>query len=365
MGIQTVSQALSNENGGSSPFGFKNRIINGAMVIDQRNAGASVSATGAYAVDRFQFYVTQASKLTAQQNAGSVTPPPGFTNYMGFTSSSAYSLLSTDLFETYQIIEGFNFADMDWGKSTAKKVTLSFWVRSSLTGTFGGVFLNSAQNYNYPYSYTINNANTWEYKTITVPGATSGTWLGTNNACVLVGFQLGAGSTWLGTPGAWTTTNYHGVTGQQSLVSTSGATWYITGVQVEKGEQATAFDYRDYGRELALCQRYCFTLVSNGQNSSSFMGVWRPATTAMLVVITFPVVMRSSPSGSIPAGSSSWGTMDGLNPYTGTPTLGAASPYSITISIPTSTPTFASGYGLMALMYANAGSICLLATAEL
>lgn len=295
MGIQTASQALSNENGGSSPFGFKNRIINGAMVIDQRNAGASVSATGAYAVDRFQFYVTQASKLTAQQNAGSVTPPPGFTNYMGFTSSSAYSLLSTDLFETYQIIEGFNFADMDWGKSTAKKVTLSFWVRSSLTGTFGGVFLNSAQNYNYPYSYTINNANTWEYKTITVPGATSGTWLGTNNACVIVGFQLGAGSTWLGTPGAWTTTNYHGVTGQQSLVSTSGATWYITGVQVEKGEQATAFDYRDYGRELRMCQRYYQVFsgfyIEGYANAGSVRGVNIP--------MTFPVQMRTTPTRTV------------------------------------------------------------------
>jgi hypothetical protein len=296
MGIQTVSQALSNENGGSSPFGFKNRIINGAMVIDQRNAGASVSASGAYAVDRFQFYVTQASKLTAQQNAGSVTPPPGFTNYMGFTSSSAYSLLSTDLFETYQIIEGFNFADMDWGKSTAKKVTLSFWVRSSLTGTFGGVFLNSAQNYNYPYSYTINNANTWEYKTITVPGATSGTWLGTNNACVLVGFQLGAGSTWLGTPGAWTTTNYHGVTGQQSLVSTSGATWYITGVQVEKGEQATAFDYRDYGNELRLCQRYYYRLNPSSTGTGLISTGWAVSTTSTAFSIPYPVQMRVQPT---------------------------------------------------------------------
>lgn len=294
MPIQTAIDSIGNSQG--SPFGFKNRIINGGMVIDQRNAGGTTTASGSWAVDRFQFYVTQANKFTAQRDAGSVTPPPGFSNYLGFTSSSAYSVLSSDLFETYQIIEGYNWSDMDWGKSTAKSVTLSFWVRSSLTGTFGGVVMNSSQNYNYPYSYTINSANTWEYKTITVPGATSGSWLGTYNNCVTVGFLLAAGSQWLTTPGSWTTSSYHGATGQTSLVGTNGATFYITGVQVEKGTQATLFDNRSYSTEMGLCQRYYYSLT-NGANLNQSLGNWTCHSAAdARTQLFFPVQMRIGPS---------------------------------------------------------------------
>ena len=129
------------------------------MVIDQRNAGASVSTVGAYTVDRFWIDASQVSKYTAQQNAGSVTPPAGFTNYLGITSSSAYSVLTGDYFSFQQSIEGFNVADLAWGTASAKTVTLSFWVRSSLTGTFGGSLRNSAANRSYPYTYSISSAN--------------------------------------------------------------------------------------------------------------------------------------------------------------------------------------------------------------
>jgi hypothetical protein len=234
---------------------LRNRIINGDMRIDQRNAGASGTANQ-YTVDRFAYFGAAASKGTWQQNAGSVTPPAGFTNYWGFTSSSAYTVGATEQFNLYQPVEGFNVSDLAWGTANAKTVTLSFWVRSSLTGTFGGSIYNSAVNRSYPYSYTISSANTWEYKTITVSGDTSGTWLTTNGVGLYLNFSLGAGSTVSGTAGAWAATRYDSATGATSVVGTNGATFYITGVQLEVGTAATPFERRQYGQELALCQRY-------------------------------------------------------------------------------------------------------------
>ena len=238
-------------------FGMRNRIINGAMVIDQRNAGASVTPTNAqYLTDRFSALLTQASKFTAQQNAGSVTPPAGFINYLGMTSSSAYSIGSGDAFGVLQKIEGLNVADFGWGTANAKTVTLSFQVYSSLTGTFGGSILNSAVTRSYPFTYTISSANTWTSISVTIAGDTSGTWLTTNGIGININFSLGTGATYNGTAGAWAGAYYLSATGATSVVGTSGATFYITGVQLEKGSTATSFDYRPYGTELALCQRY-------------------------------------------------------------------------------------------------------------
>jgi hypothetical protein len=245
----------------SSNFGFKNRLINGGMVLDQRNAGASVAttttSTPTYTLDRWSYQVSQASKFTVQQNAGSVTPPTGFSKYLGATSTSAYSIASGDYFLINHKIEGFNFADMAWGTASAATVTLSFWVRSSLTGTFGGALRNSANNRSYPFSYTISSANTWEQKTITIAGDTSGTWVGaTNGIGVEILISLGTGSTFSGTAGAWAGSNLLSATGATSVVGTNGATFYVTGVQLEKGSTATSFDYRSFGTELQLCQRY-------------------------------------------------------------------------------------------------------------
>ena len=255
-------------------FGFKNRIINGDMRIDQRNAGASVTQTVAstYTVDRFAIFGSVTSKFTAQRNAASVTPPVGFTNYLGITSSSAYTVGSTEEFELYQSIEGLNTADLAWGTANAATVTLSFWVRSSLTGTFGGALQNSAGNRSYPFTYTINSANTWEKETITIAGDTSGTWLTTNGIGITVYFGLGVGSTKSGTAGAWSGSYLTSATGATSVVGTSGATFYLTGVQLERGSAATSFDYVDYGRSLMQCQRYyqTFTVTSDWGNSSSY-----------------------------------------------------------------------------------------------
>jgi len=239
---------------------MKNRLINGAFVIDQRNAGASVNNdTGGtqYTLDRWFIYGTQASKFSVQQNAGSVTPPVGFSNYFGATSLSAYSVGSTDFFNIIQRIEGFNTADLNWGTANAKTVTLSFWVRSSLTGTFGGVLLNGAADRSYPYSYTISSANTWEQKSVTIAGDTSGTWVGsTNGTGMQVRFGMGSGATYTTTANAWASGFYNQPTGSVNVVGTNGATFYITGVQLEVGSSATGFEYRLYNQELSACQRY-------------------------------------------------------------------------------------------------------------
>ena len=256
----TVFQTGSVENylrGANLDFGMRNRIINGAMVIDQRNAGASITPTNTqYTLDRYWAWLSQSSKFSVQQNAGSVTPPAGFTNYLGTTSLSSYSVTSSDYFAIVQTIEGFNTADLAWGTASARPVTLSFWVRSSLTGTFGGSLMNSAQNYSYPFSYTISSANTWEQKFITITGPTAGTWVTNNGKGIQVNFSLGSGSSNSGTAGAWVGSGVISSTGATSVVGTNAATWYVTGVQLEEGSVPTSFEYRQYGTELQLCQRY-------------------------------------------------------------------------------------------------------------
>jgi hypothetical protein len=278
-------------------FGFKNRIINGDMRIDQRNAGASVTPTSStYTLDRWFAIISQPSKLSVQQNAGSVTPPAGFTNYLGITSLSSFSVGSGEFFVIAQYIEGFNTADLGWGTANAQPVTISFWVRSSLTGTFGGALRNSATNRSYPFAYTISAANTWEQKSITVTGDTTGTWATNNTAGIQLFLGLGVGSSVSGTAGAWAGTNYLSATGATSVVGTSGATFYITGVQLEKGSTATSFDYRPYGTELALCQRYFQYAIDARQNVSG--GILASCYTSTLAVAMHRLIvpMRSAPT---------------------------------------------------------------------
>ena len=279
-------------------YGFKNRLINSDMRIDQRNAGASGTgvSTSANTVDRWGYYANQASKGTWQQNAGSVTPPAGFTNYLGFTSSSAYSVLTGDIFEFFQRIEGLNMADFAWGTASAATITLSFWVRSSLTGSFGGSLSNSALNRSYPFSYTISSANTWEQKSVTIVGDTTGTWLTTNGIGATLVFSLGCGATYSGTAGAWAAGTYVQPTGSTSVVGTNGATFYITGVQLEKGSTATSFDYRPYGTELQLCQRYLPIFNASGTSTTITTG-YSESTTATRTLYEFIVTPRVPPTG--------------------------------------------------------------------
>jgi hypothetical protein len=287
-------------------YGFKNRIINGGMVIDQRNAGASITPTGnAQLLDRWQAYISVTSKFSVQQNAGSITPPVGFTNYLGVTSLSAYSVGASDYFYLRQAIEGFNFADMAWGTANAQPVTLSFRVYSSLTGTFGGALSNSASSRSYPFSYTVSAANTWTTVSVTIAGDTTGTWIGaTNGVGLQVLFSLGTGTTYSGTAGSWAGSVYVSATGATSVVGTNGATFYITGVQLEAGTVATSFDWRPYGTELQLCQRYYYKTTPGAGISFQGAGV-SFITNGVRFVIPCVVPMRASPSALEQSGTAS------------------------------------------------------------
>lgn len=272
---------------------FRNKIINGDMTISQRyGTSASANTIDGYFLDRWQVAQSTTGKLIAQQNAGSVTPPVGFSNYLGVTSQSSYTLLSTDNYNINQFIEGFNSADLGFGTANAKPVTISFWVRSSLTGTFGGVLMNGAGNRSYPFTYTISLANTWEQKTFTVAGDTGGTWVGATNGIGLrIFFGLGVGSTYSGTAGAWAGALYVSATGATSVVGTSGATFYITGVQLEKGSVATPYEVLPYQVQLAQCQRY-YT-VKTGY--SAIIGS-RYGSGLVYGSYSLPVQMRATPT---------------------------------------------------------------------
>jgi hypothetical protein len=285
----------------ASPFGLKNRIINGDMRIDQRYAGASYTSTNGnfYTLDRWLTFETGGvnGRFTIQQNAGSVTPPVGFTNYMGITSATASSVSAGMIQSIAQKIEGFNASDLGWGTANAKTVTISFWVRSSLTGTFGGVLNNGAINYSYPFTYTISAANTWEYKTVTIAGPTAGTWNTTNGAGPVLQFVIGTGSTYNGTAGSWSANGWYGVTGAVDLTSTNGATLYITGVQLEQNTSATPFERRLYNQELANCQRYYAKMTSVAAYTVFGSGVCQN-TAAANIYVKYPTTMRSQPTSS-------------------------------------------------------------------
>jgi hypothetical protein len=314
----------------SSAVGMRNRIINGDMRIDQRNVGASVTlpaGSGAYsfAADRFAAGRAETGTATFQQSS---TAPAGFANSIVWTTGTASTPAAGDNTYVFHPIEGYNVADLDFGKSTAKTVTLSFWVRSSLTGTYSGSLSNGSGNRYYVFSYTISSANTWEYKSITIPGDTTGTWGTTNGRGLNVIWNMGYGSTYLGTAGSWGSSVAHGTTGSVNVANNAGATWYLTGVQLEVGSVATPFEFRSYTTELALCQRYfCKSFrqsvapahgadyqrdcVSGGLSS------YTTNTAYLCSPIFFPIIMRTVPtvtaySSSVVGSSTTWNYYNGI-----------------------------------------------------
>jgi len=337
--------------GAGNSSSFKNRFINGNMAISQRGTSFTNPASGDYTLDRYQYRSTNSSQtLTVIHNAGSVTPPVGFSYYLGCTMTSAYSPISTDRFAIGQNIEGFNMADFAWGTANAKAVTLSFWVYSSLTGTFGGAVKNSIEDYAYPFSFTINSANTWEFKTVAITGPTAGTWVGaTNGIGARIYWSLGAGSTRQGTAGTWAVADYWSATGAVNICATNGATFYVTGAQFEVGTVATSFDYRSYGTEYLLCLRYTFVWNSNGQ-SYNWIGTSGFTTgSGATVNFNYPVQMRATPTvtfseqnkfiadyyngnATSTAMSASFGTQNAIR-------------INLTASTPTNYPTFIANNG--------------------
>jgi len=302
-----LGQLTSSPAGG--PYTGANKIINGDMAIDQRNAGASALvgvASPQYFVDRFGYQCSVTSKLTAGQDYGGVTPPAGFAHYLGAKVTTAYATGAGDYFSLQQKIEGQNCADLNWGTANAKAVTLSFWVYSSVTGTFGGVIQNSASNRSYPFTYTISVASTWEQKTITVAGDTTGTWLTTTGIGMEIAWGLGVGATYSGTAGAWAAANYISATGATNIINTLNATFYVTGVKLEVGSIATPFVPDDYAVSWDKCKRY-YQKYTYGASGYITIGQTESTTTGS-AAFNF-TQMRSAPSVTLPAAGSGAGQM--------------------------------------------------------
>jgi hypothetical protein len=306
-GITSVSTTNLTVNGNAYPSdgvvsGVRNRIINGDMRIDQRNNGASINSN-AYSVDRWFREIGNDGALTAQRSGEA---PVGFTSSLLCTTTTAdASLGATQYTIIYQHIEGNNLYDLGFGTANASPVTLSFWVRSSLTGTFGGSFRSGAQvgtTRSYPFTYSISSSNTWEYKTITIPGdtnASGGTWVKDNGRGATVFFSLGTGSTLAGTPGSWASANYLAATGETSVIGTLNATWYITGVQLEAGTVATPFERRSFGQELALCQRYYQVVPAGAIQGANIYWNWTAlGSGGQSGYYAYPVPMRATPTGN-------------------------------------------------------------------
>jgi len=281
----------------SGSLSGRNRIINGDMRIDQRNAGAAVTGISngaAFAADRFTAYNQIAGTISVQQVTDA---PAGFSYSNKITATTAGSTgTAAYLCFMQHKIEGFNIADLGAGTSSAQTITLSFWVKSSVTGTMSVAFAND-NNRTYVSTYTVNSANTWEQKSITVALPTGGTWNATNGRGLLISWTLGAGSTYTtSTLNSWQ--NVDGIycaSGAASVGATLNATWQLTGVQLEAGSVATPFERRSYGQELALCQRYF-------QLNTAAVG-YTIATTVVSAIISGNATMRATPSVAVFSGT--------------------------------------------------------------
>jgi hypothetical protein len=313
-------------------YGFRNRIINGDMRIDQRNVGASVtiaSAAPRFCVDRF--LGDNSSSNGQVYSLQRVTDAPsGFNNSLLATVTTAGTAGTGNYQYIRQNIEGFNFADLMFGTANAQSFTLSFWVKSSITGTHAA-YLGAALNNRFRvFTYTINAANTWEYKTVTIPGDTAGTWNSGNGVGLQVAWSIGCGSNFQGSPGAWSNTLLLGATGQVQLTQTLNATWQITGVQLEKGTVATPFERRPFGTELTLCQRYCEVIVAQGNNAACWP-IQNGSTTNARGVYSFKVQKRAAPTFTNVAGTN-WIVQNGNGNFgPGAVNIAAANPSSALI----------------------------------
>ena len=347
--------------GSTSPN--KNRIINGAMVIDQRNAGASVSvSSNTYTLDRYRSLASGGGVYSVQQSS---TAPAGFVNSMIMTvTTTAASPSGTNYYALRQSIEGYNIADLNQGTANAKTFTISFWVRSSLTGTFGGSVENDFDRL-YPFTYTISSANTWEQKSVTVTGCPDGTWVTTNGLGINLHFALGAGPSRSGTAGAWASGTSYSATGATNVMATNGATLYITGVQLEAGTTASPFEYRQYGTELALCQRY-YNMVANYSQTGGVAPITNivfPSATDIRAIYNFPVQMRVAPSVVSSSGSSYFRIYNGNNIYANSIGLDFASVSGIGIVSGGGTSGATQGQG--GIIFANTAGAYFALSAEL
>jgi len=291
---------MASLNGGA--VSLRNKIINGSFTVNQRGITTVTPASGDYTADRWAVGASVASKFSISiSTAGSTGVAAGISGgALTATSLSPYTVGGSETFNVQQRIEGYNIADLAWGTAAAKTVTLSFYVQSSLTGTFGGSIRNNAQTRSYPFTYSILATSTWTRISVTIPGDTTGAfsdWLTTTGLGLSVIFSLGTGATLSGTAGSWAGTNYNSATGAVSVVGPNAATWLVANVQLEVGPVATPFEQRPIGMELLLCQRYYYRLSFDATVSAPFASSGFVETTTTAYASTpFPVTMRIAPT---------------------------------------------------------------------
>lgn len=331
---------------------LRNKLINGGMMIDQRNSGAAVTpTTTAYTVDRWQLLPTVASLITVQQIAlASGVAPSAFATRL--TSLSAHTSGSTDAFAFEQLVEANNIQEIAFGTASALPVSISFIVRSSLTGNFSGYIRNFAGTRSYPFVYNIPVANTLTKITVpNIPGDITGTWVLTGSVGGLrVGFDLGCGSSFIGTAATWAAGNLLTTAGTVKFVATNAATIDFTCVQFETGPISTQFEERLIGAELSLCQRYCYATETG---STPYNTVYIASTTLAYCPFPLPVIMRAPPSMTTPGGAGNYqvGTSGGAIVCSVLPSIISGSNHTPLVQL-----TVASGLTLNASGYFSGNS---------
>ena len=329
----SILAAGASSTGNLLTYTGANKIINGDMRIDQRNAGAAVTATAAliYGGDRWFTNASVTGKFSVQSQVASPSPVVGVpATCVKILSLAATTPGAADYYEFGQRIEGLNCIDLQWGTAVAAAVTMSFWVYSSLTGTFGGTIANSAGNRSYPFNYTVGSANTWTKISVAITGDTTGTWLTTNGTFMQVILNMGAGSTYgTGTASTWAGSLILQPTGSTNFVATNAAAMYVSAIKLEVGSIVTPFVPDDYSVSLRKCQRYC--CIFTGNIYQPFAAAYVDTSGNAQCTIYLPVSMRTAPSFS---SSGTFGHyLDGYNTLTGTLSLNIAHLQDVSLSI--------------------------------
>jgi len=296
--------------------GRRNMVINGAMQIDQR--GATVTASG-YSVDQFKITKTAMDDLVIAVTQDTDTPSE-FTTALKLAVTTEEDAQAVDeLLDIRHIIEAQNLQHLEFGTSTAKKLTLSFWVRSSTTGKYSLLFLLDDDTRSNLQSYTISTADTWEYKTITIDGDTTGVIDNDNGIGMSIIWTLSAGTNFTGTPhtgwGAYSATEDHAHSDMVDFAAVDDGTFHITGVQMEVGSVATPFEHRSFGEELALCQRYFYRDQNTTAEYKRYVVMNVDTATAARGNYFLPVPMRVHPALTVVGQLSSYsgGTIRNLS----------------------------------------------------
>ena len=275
----------------SPSLGRRNMVLNGAMVVNQRNQ--TVTASDAFYVDRFKaFYNTSSGTYSIAQDSDA---PDNFEYSSKVTITASDDLTGSEHMTLAYYAEGYDVAPLNFGTAAAREFTLSFWVKSSVAGTYGVSFRNHAANRSFVSSYTINSANTWEHKSVTVTADANGSWVKTNGIGLVINWELGNSSNYSTSAGSWQSGNYWGLTGGTKLVNTNGATLQLTGVQLEVGSVATPFEHRSYGEELALCQRYYNAIGKGNAANHTYAGI-ATSTSRVDFTVALGTPLRSTPS---------------------------------------------------------------------